>query len=131
MTDLSELLERVKATTGPDREIDGLLAIAFAPEGEERAELGEATKLYGKYWYRHQYGEGSQLSPHFTSSIDAALALVERCLPGWKWNVGHDANDELHVTVWHGVTERDEYAATAPLSILAAFLSALQSQAGK
>lgn len=26
--------------------------------------------------------------PRFTASIDAAVALIERVLPGWTWNIG-------------------------------------------
>lgn len=109
MTDLNELLERVKKATGPDRQLDYALFCHFAP-----MEVASA-------WH--------PLNGHkYTTSIDSALGLVERVLPGWKWNIGHDANDDLHATVWHGVTEHDEYGSIAPLAILAALLSALISK---
>lgn len=119
MTDLSELIERVKAATGPDRQIDRAIAKHFKIGWDYSADWptvivdGEKTSEPTAYPY--------------TFSIDAAIALAERVLPGWHWNIGHDANGELHATVWHGVTESDEYAPTAPLAIVLATLLALQS----
>lgn len=31
---------------------------------------------------------GFHETPHYTASIDAAVALVEKVLPGWEWDVG-------------------------------------------
>lgn len=70
MTDLSELIERVEKATGPDRELDAAIAAHFdLPYGPR--------PVGGSEW----------LSAHFTASVDAALELVERELPGWRPNV--------------------------------------------
>lgn len=108
MTDIGELLERVKAARGADMLLSNDMWRAL--RGQEPGSI-----LY------HE-------TPDVTASIDAAIALVERVLPGWRWNIGHDANDELHATIWHGVTEQDEYGATAPLAILAALLLSLTKE---
>lgn len=63
MTEISklrELLERVEGATGPDREIDKAISKAL---------LGETS-----------------MAP-LTRSIDCAVELCERVLPGWGWSV--------------------------------------------
>jgi hypothetical protein len=37
---------------------------------------------------------------HFTASIDAALALVERVLPGWRWTVTSVGDDKEIPKAW-------------------------------
>lgn len=106
---LEGLIERVTAAQGPDRELDRSIGRAF----------GVTETTFPQY-------EPGDVMPSYTASIDAALALVERYLPGWSWSIGHDANGELHATIWHGVTEHDEYGATPALAILAALLTALK-----
>lgn len=123
MTGHNELIERLKVATGPDRELDEAIALALCDE-HFFAQLADAPEGTGCEMYRmghHSFSSALRV----TSSVDAALGLVERMLPGWKWNIGYDANDELQATVWHGVTEHDEYAPTAPRALLAALLSAL------
>ncbi len=64
MTDIAklrELLARVEVATGPDVRLDRAINAMF-PDGE----LG---------------------SPYYTASIDAAVALCKRVLPGWVWRV--------------------------------------------
>lgn len=70
MTDLAvldDLIERLEKAGGPDRELDIALTKQF---------------IAGKQ-YRHP-----DLAPPYTTSLDAAVALVERVLPGWGWQVG-------------------------------------------
>lgn len=136
MASVKELLERVKDAAGPDRGLDGLIAIAFPPDGEARTELGEATSRYGKYWFKHEHGEGSALPRLYTASIDAALALTERLLPGWSYQVSksHGEHDPFFVarvakalgddvTGFDGISDH-----SAPLAILAALLSSLSKE---
>lgn len=72
-------------------------------------------------------------SPFFTSSIDAALALVERCLPGALYELKHGFFYDA--TVWLAGRDYDDFdvpfarvQSSMPLAILAALLSALISQ---
>lgn len=126
-TNLAGLLARVKTATGPDRKLDYAIFTAFAPMD------------VGSYWHPT---EGNQ----YTASIDAALALVERMLPGHRWGISthsikSGAKNErgwpLHADGFRAhVTERSALrpmpsiadAPTAPLAILAATLSALITQ---
>lgn len=90
-----------------------------------------AVNLWGDYDERY---------PSYTASIDAALALVERMLPGWfctiaiktlKYEVVGGPWADLASPKWVAGTELDGYAeaagATPPLAILAALLSALST----
>ncbi len=69
VSDMVELLRRVEAATGPDRKLDRALAALF---GADVTQVGTNTI--------HRIGA-------YTASIDAALALVERMLPGWYWRI--------------------------------------------
>lgn len=116
MADLAELLERVKAATGPDRELDGDIAEAFGP-----------------HWNGRDLTRGQ--APAVTRSIDAAMALVERMLPGWRVQLferdpedGGGWNARLKRRSPWDLVALDEVAPlprTAPLALLAALLSAL------
>lgn len=126
------LLERLKAAKGGDREIDG--------------EIGSDLEGYPtRYQRRGHDGEVYYDWPPITSSIDAALALVEARLPGWKISVfinhltghkkGEGARAELHSPKlgrktpegfrWPKVSAVCYYAPTAPVAILIALLEAL------
>jgi hypothetical protein len=67
MTDLRELRERIGKLTGPDREVDQDLY----------CDLGLASKDADGILLAYH-------APQYTASLDAALALVERVLPGFK-----------------------------------------------
>ncbi len=134
MSDLTALLDRVRAATGPDRELDADLWWALARDSAERtywrATLGKPQKApdrlpdgLGRIAVRGR-------SPMASGSIDAALALAERMLPGTARPGFVQQPDRS----WHGtilwVEPEDaecpeEVAPTAPLAILAALLSAL------
>lgn len=68
---LRELLERCEKASGPDREIDRTIAMTFG-------RMNGTVPVCAGY-----VGIGS-----FTSSIDAAVRLVQDILPGWWWKVG-------------------------------------------
>lgn len=72
---LSALLERVEACQGPDREIDD--AIVERMFGKSMLVITEDA---GTVWRNHK-------APFYTSSVDAALALIGRVLPGWSWSL--------------------------------------------
>lgn len=118
MSDLAELLERVCAATGPNRALDLMIKAALSnvlsamtyEECEERVADREAFDAW------------SATSP-YTASIDAALALVERMLPGKLWGV--DTRGVYRAQV--GLSKANHFH-SAPLAILAALLSALIAQ---
>jgi hypothetical protein len=88
------LLERVEAATGADREIDAALHVALVkpeqyPDDLRYFRLPCASMDHmemctpGTYWLKQRSGASLHTSPAYTSSLDAALSLVERVLPGW------------------------------------------------
>lgn len=133
------LLERVKALKYPDAATDcRLMAALVGPEGAYAAVskfngawvvyAGDDHRGFPKNWpapagFRQDHEKA------FTGSIDAALALVDRVLPGWSiqmWMsegykhpgviMGRSYPTNLRVTI-----EAD----TLPLAITAALLQAL------
>jgi len=116
MTDLNELLERVKAATGPDRQLDYVLFCHFAP-----MEVASA-------WH--------PLNGHkYTSSIDAALALCGRALPGYWYVMAKGRMTDSEPLYACELLEGAETQLaineghTQPLAILAALILALISKA--
>lgn len=120
---LTELVERVKNATGPDREIDLALATALVPDVlvlRQRDDDSGADPY--TYW-------------RYTEKIDDAIALVERMMPDHRWGIHchHSSGGEFraHVTKNSPLRPMPNVAdaPTAPLAILSALLAAL-SKAG-
>lgn len=127
MTSLPELLKRVEAASGPDRELDAAVEVAL---DQQTADGRARARYYSGY-------RDDELPPPLTASIDAALALVEMVLPGWFWNIGQFPNIRAQLAQ-PTVTEfgnaighrADETAGTIPLAILAALLKAKIAETG-
>lgn len=77
--EIEKLIERLEKATGPDRELDGLIAAATNKDPK--------CKIEGHHWYfwvdDEELGENCTAGwmlggevPEFTKSIDAALTLV-------------------------------------------------------
>jgi len=73
---LAELIERLEKADGPDRGLDSEVEVA----------TGQAKYRDGKGRACYHDGRRDRV-PHYTASIDAAVALAERVLPGWKWHL--------------------------------------------
>lgn len=110
MTDIGALVKRVEAATGPDAFLDAHIRAAL----DMPATLPVTTEC-----------------PNYTASIDAALSLVERVLPGYGlelyWGtVGAAAclaSDATYSQHWSG-----SRCPTPALAILGALLTALKSK---
>lgn len=115
---LDGLIERVKAATGPDQELEAELFDAL---------IG-VDALDAKRWY------GGGWEARVTASIDAALALVERCLPGWGLEIGLPSGRAYgSCRLFPGDNRNKELTCfgkgqTAPLAIILALLTAMQDQ---
>ena len=128
MTETKEqtLLERVEVATGPDREIDRDLWLAFGlyPEGVEDIGLyvDPSSGCTGGVIYS---------ADPLTASLDAAMALCETVLPGWEWIVekrkstcnarvhtGYDSFDDDDGEIF------EASASTPALALIAAVLKA-------
>jgi hypothetical protein len=125
LTTLQSLRDRVAKATGPDREIDRNIAVAFNVFQER----------FGTLYHWCEAGStvnpvyNSQL-PQYTSSIDAALAWVELVLPGWVLAVCSRAAPSSDLPYARLFTpdmkhQSDQSAPTAPLAIILAGLDAL------
>lgn len=123
--DIASLLAKVTAATGPSHELDRLI-----------------TEITGyPNVYRNEDGSipFTAIVANFTGSVDAALALVERLLPGWMVeHIGADAVGAPMAMKTIGWTVElgsghhlaldgpQGQAATLPIAILAALLTSLK-----
>jgi len=148
--DLQALIERVEEATGPDRELDVDIAWAIEPDRYRSAywngRLGKpGTTLPLKLDGLERTSVRSNC-PALTASVDAALALLGRVLPGWSIQL-YRHPDGAFATLYRlgevasildGAVER--YVATPyfesiqicdahlPLAIIAATLRAMQQE---
>lgn len=147
---IPELIERVGKLTGADREVDARLWWEFDHERAVRAYWTASTGLPQPMdeFPRSRglgYGYVVRSAPAYTASVDAALALVERKLPGWGWGVAMNGvktgertpegyprygdGFKAHVTKRNAIRTMPEIAAapTPALAIILALLKALHS----
>ena len=123
---LSALRDRLIAATGPDAFIDDDL----------EWECGDWTNL-GGWWRRHKITGVEERyhysnPPAYTASIDAALGLVTRLLPGWRLAMYTDGEGKgpcCLAMLDDEPVKANCHAPTLPLALLTALVSAL-SQPG-
>ena len=120
---LSALLERVEGATGGDRELDRDIAIATG-----------WVHRSGAPWERVLEWE----RPNPTASVDAALALIGRVLPGlymWRLEFDDEPTDWPYETRVYsaGGSERGYNAShkTPALALCAALLAAMIGEEAK
>jgi len=141
----TNLISRLREATGGSRELDLLLFQHFDPEACEaawwRARPGDDVSAFMDKDAQKDFATEHQERPAYTSSLDAALELVERALPGCGWCVDHEADCKTgepvfgaHVNgyigpegpegatwAWH-----DAKAPTPPLALLLALMMGLE-----
>lgn len=104
MSDLNELLERVRAATGPDRELD--------------FELHDAIT-----------GRSNQYAPAYTFSVSESLRLAEeRVLEDWPDILRAATRDLGKMFHWHIARPKLGQLDMLPLAILAATLESIIAQ---
>jgi hypothetical protein len=125
-TTLVELIAKVEAATGPDRELDHWLSSLMIEGG--------GSKGFGFHRDRAAWVaasiENRWNAAHFTSSVDAAISLASRLFPigkgkgKWHWYV-----DDMTAAVWPdgNYDESAVEAATPALALVLATLRALSS----
>jgi hypothetical protein len=129
MADLGELLARVEAATDFDRTLDRDIGLAIG--GWKMVEVATPNPTWmldidGDLYPDHP----GSMYPALTESVDEALALVERLLPGAMRRVyddpdGYGASADLVLDNGH-VSAKN--CVTWPLAILTATLRALAQQ---
>lgn len=135
---LSELIARVEGATGPDRELDALVEIAARNEEARR------TGLEPKHWAKWVVSRDFWVEdPHtayepasHTRSVDSALALIERVLPGWSWSVRRSGfGDPADAELWNPRLQPSQYNSfqatnkfgSPALALILALLKALEA----
>lgn len=115
MGDVTGLVERLEKATGGDRGLDALLAQVAGWEWHGDGPV-EEYPLWAGHWVQPGFpmngtfgirGKGlcdcnvidethgnDKPPPAYTASLDAALALVERVLPGWSYGITSPDNPE-------------------------------------
>lgn len=96
MSRYADIIDRLEKATGPDIELDGIIA-KITGEMHVGA-IFQRFDVYGdetNSWYLGGYGNYEFLSPdEYTASIDSAIALVERVLPGVVLRISNDMTDD-------------------------------------
>jgi hypothetical protein len=145
MTNLNDLIERLEKAEAGSRELD---ADIFRSLGYKVKMLGHKGPLAGRFLAYPPDGpdrcEPARLA--VTSSLDAAIALVERVLPGWSIELISSHNPKSWVSfvapparrdpehsisdAWRaGISKlRATRAPTAPIALCIALLKALQAK---
>lgn len=124
MTAHAELITRLEAATGPDREIDLDIAVGLkiAPGGEKWERRNGRYDQGGSPHLRENRAPDPGPWPTFsaqpyTASVDAALALLERVLPGWAGMVSFGPSEMQRADVWGPVKEIGEAEDGTPVEM--------------
>lgn len=86
---LLDLIARLEAATGPDRDTDLVIMQVLFPECAMYFPLCQGDEPV--FWHGPF---AKQECPKLTASIDAAVALIERVLPGAEWSAARNSNGE-------------------------------------
>lgn len=123
---IDELVERLTATTKPDRELDDEIATQIWGEPEVIGSPGAVRSLM---WHQSTFIYYS-ISPEFTGSVDIALTLL---VPeGWTVaSIGQDDNKAWHVSLHYGYRTsygKVELGGPSPTPALALGVAALKAR---
>ena len=124
MTTPTDLIERLEGASVGSRELDAAVWCALCPGGATYNASRKRVTYFDKSWATIRDFEPS------TTSLDAALALAARVLPGLgAWDVGHAFNavppyQARLVVVREGNPEIFARAATPALALCIAILRA-------
>jgi len=133
-----KILHRLRAATGPDRHLDfdialavGLVTQCVGSDGMTWFSTAEYPAFLGvPKGQRGEFGLVTGEGRNYTSSIDAALTLVETTLPGWGADLywrpalrGHTAAIGYGESLEHATVGL--VAWTLPIAIMIALFAAL------
>lgn len=78
------LIDRLSQLDGPDREVDSEIAVHLLGYTRvNRMEKWPEAKPIWDFYEGEPLNSNGVFIPKYTSSVDAAIALAERVLPGW------------------------------------------------
>lgn len=116
----ANLLSRLQGLTSPDTRIDAEIYASLGSAPHTATAGGRTIPLIEK-------GDPNSW-PAYTASLDAAVALCERVLPGYDWIVGH-TNGGLTIYAQVGQNEM-VFGETPAIALLIAILTALEARDG-
>jgi hypothetical protein len=101
---LSELIKALETADGPSLHMDGVLWCVA--NGYEFIEWNTTGCVYRGGSDNRVYRADSTTVRPYTASVDAAIALCERVLPGWRLGITQGDDDENSIdfqgNVWPG-----------------------------
>lgn len=127
--DHSALIERLDRAEGPSRELDADIYIALNIPKERAGRIDRLDGCVGWHPVDAPYVSAIEVPP-YTSSIDAAVALAERVLPGCQINVTKFTANISRASLGNQWLAAENHK-TPPLALCLAILRALQSAARK
>lgn len=154
---MTSLQTRLRDATGPDRELDGEIAVSLAGWSQEKLlakNINGSTESLEVFLPPDEHNRDYIVSmiedqvacniwapdlgepPRFTSSVDAALELVERKLPGWgvQWRLPSKKEAEQGACPMVDLIAPEDvwihpkchsFSGSLPIAILTALLEAL------
>lgn len=89
---ITEIITRLEAATGPDRDLDAEIWLRFELGATRKATVikpGPNVTWTAYTMDETRDGNGLLVTvPAFTDSMDAAIALLRKVLPNWFWRCG-------------------------------------------
>ncbi|HEX2753688.1 MAG TPA: hypothetical protein VHP34_11410 [Alphaproteobacteria bacterium] len=98
----SQLIARLEQLSGPDREVDAEICCKFHLIGHRPAQPDDFDGRYGYSPGNIKCDTGFLQSDKYTASVDAALALAAKVLPGWRPSIGQN----IHHGYWYGMVKQ-------------------------
>lgn len=114
------LITRLSKLDAPDREVDAEIYIRFNIPAERAGRIDYSNGMVG-WWPKDGPYVSAVTVPAYTASVDAAIALTDRVLPGWKWYAGN-WNDHAAVLSPDRNSDQRAVAATPAIALCIAVL---------
>lgn len=131
------LIEKLEQAEGPSREFDAELAVKFevSPVGLKHM---KGLQIFSDPCCPHLIEVrlanndllGGYAAPPLTSSLDAAVALVERVLPRHRWVIANRTGPQVggSASVYSDDSLKSAEASTPALALCIALLKALEAR---
>lgn len=127
---LRGLIERLEKLERPSRDADWRVEQVLV-----RPEAFPETALWPPFMVGSKF---ERSIPSYTASLDAAVALVERVLPGWSWEARKSGFGSGQASVWNpmeqpqpGTTIRADHKSSPAIALVIATLRALSQEQSK
>lgn len=140
MSDLASIIARLASATGPDRELDALIWAHFDNRdvrvNDRRQMLAKSRRApfdecVAGYWWTGEFFAESYV-PNVSASLDAAIALMGRVMPGEpdRWHSLQAAMSDALV-MWHAGGKSGSFLQHLPRALCLAICRAVQARDAK